>query len=188
MRTILTAFGVSIGVGLIIALLSITAGVHRTANQLIHLGRADFGIFQAGTTDLTKSILPESAEPEVARVPGVQEVAGLRLYVTTVNDRNSFLVFGIRPGEFPWKRLVVVRGVLPGAGEVAVGDSAEGTLDAKIGDSVTIDRRKFRVSGIYHAGDNFEDNGAVMQLAQLQRLTKRPNELSTIAVTTPTKP
>jgi hypothetical protein len=29
-----------------VALLSITAGVHRTAEDLIHVGRADFGLFQ----------------------------------------------------------------------------------------------------------------------------------------------
>ncbi len=182
-RTVLTAAGVSIGVGLIVALLSITAGVHKTANQLIHLGRADFGIFQAGTTDLTKSILPESAESEVARVPGVQEVAGLRMYVTDVGGRDSFLVFGIRPDEFPWKRLVIVRGELPEDGEVVVGDAAVGLLDVGPGDSLEIDRRHFRVSGVYHTGDRFEDNGAVMPLASLQRLTGRPGELSTIAVT-----
>jgi len=76
MRTALTAAGVAIGVGLIVALLSITAGVRNTANQLIHLGRADFGLFQSGTSDLTKSILPQSLEPGIARESGVQSVAG----------------------------------------------------------------------------------------------------------------
>ena len=42
-RTSLTVAGVAIGVGLIVALLSITAGVKSTANQLIHVGRTDFG-------------------------------------------------------------------------------------------------------------------------------------------------
>ena len=38
-RTALTAAGVAIGVGLIVALLSITAGVRKTAGDLIHVGR-----------------------------------------------------------------------------------------------------------------------------------------------------
>ena len=49
-RTILTAFGVSIGVGLIVALLSITAGVRSTAKDLIHVGRSDFGLFPSGNS------------------------------------------------------------------------------------------------------------------------------------------
>ena len=47
---------------LIVALLSIAAGVHNTANDLIHVGRADFGLFQKDVTDLTKSLLPETLE------------------------------------------------------------------------------------------------------------------------------
>ena len=61
-RTALTVAGVAIGVGLIVALLSITEGVKSTANELIHVGRSDFGLFQEGASDLTRSVLPESLE------------------------------------------------------------------------------------------------------------------------------
>ena len=67
-RTALTAAGVAIGVGLIVALLSIAAGVRNTASDLIHIGRADFGVFQESASDLTRSLLPESlAEPHRRR-------------------------------------------------------------------------------------------------------------------------
>ncbi len=183
MRTALTAAGVSIGVGLIVALLSITAGVRNTANELIHLGRADFGLFQSGTSDLTKSILPQSLESGIAKEPGVQMVAGLLLDVSQVNGQSSFLVLGMQPGQFPWDRLVITNGRLPTAGEVVVGNAALKSLHTKTGDSITIGGHHYRVSGIYHTGDPFEDNGAVMPLAELQHLTKRPNEITTIAIT-----
>jgi cell division protein FtsX len=44
-RTALTIAGVAIWVGLIVALLSITNGVKRTAGDLVHVGRSDFGLF-----------------------------------------------------------------------------------------------------------------------------------------------
>jgi putative ABC transport system permease protein len=182
-RTALTAAGVSIGVGLIVALLSITAGVRNTANQLIHLGRADFGLFQQGTSDLTRSILPQSLEPEIGRQPGVQKVAGLLLYVSTVEGRSSFLVLGMQPGEFPWRRLVIVEGKLPGAGQIVVGDSGLEALQKKIGDTITVAKHEFEISGVYHTGNPFEDNGAVMPLPDLQKLIKRRHELTTIAIT-----
>ena len=69
-RTGLTALGVGLGVGLIVALLAITAGVHRTAEDLIHVGRADFGLFQADVNDFTRSNLPQSLAAKVARDPG----------------------------------------------------------------------------------------------------------------------
>src|ERR671922_1154779 len=113
-RTALTAAGVSVGVGLIVALLSITNGAKRTAAQLIHVGRADFGLFQAGTADLTQSLLPESLERDVAREPGVASTARIFLFST-----GKLLVFGYAADEFPARRTVVLRGGLP-SGDAAV--------------------------------------------------------------------
>jgi putative ABC transport system permease protein len=183
MRTASTAAGVAIGVGLIVALLSITAGVRNTANQLIHLGRADFGLFQSGTSDLTKSILPQSLEDGIAQQPGVQKVAGLQLYITKVNGQSSFLVLGMQPGQFPWQRLVIERGRLPRDGQVVVGDAALKALKVDLGGKVVIGKRTFPVSGVYHTGDSFEDNGVVMRLSHLQKLIHRSNEITTIAIT-----
>src|SRR5712691_8163686 len=104
-RTLLTAAGVALGVGLIVALLSITAGAKRTAAELIHVGRSDFGLFQRGTSDLTLSRLPAGLARQVAREPGVAETARIYLYVT-----KSLLVFGFDPQEFPARRLVIVAG------------------------------------------------------------------------------
>src|SRR2546430_6412462 len=104
-RTSLTAAGVALGVGLIVALLSVTAGAKKTAGQLIHVGRADFGLFQAGASDLTLSRLPESLADEVARQPGVAATGLIYLYVT-----NAGLVFCFARGEFPARRLVITQG------------------------------------------------------------------------------
>ena len=69
-RTALTSAGVAIGVALIVALLSIAAGVRDTAGDLIHVGRSDFGVFQEGASDLTRSLLPASLEPKLRSTPG----------------------------------------------------------------------------------------------------------------------
>src|SRR5438105_7367369 len=109
-RTLLTAAGVALGVGLIVALLSIAAGTERTAGDLIHVGRADFGLFQSGVTDATRSLLPVSLQRKIARDPGVHQTAGLFLYVTDVPGERSFIVFGLDPSEFPARRLTLVDG------------------------------------------------------------------------------
>ncbi len=93
-RTIFTAVGVGLGVGLIVALLAITNGVHQTANDLTHVGRADFGLYQADVTDFTRSLLPESLAGEVARDPGVAAVAKIKLLIV-----GSTLVFGLDPSR-----------------------------------------------------------------------------------------
>ena len=91
-RTLLTAAGVALGVALIVALLSITQGVHRTAGDLIHIGRADFGVFQSDVSDLTRSYLPDRLERSLHSVPGVDETARVKIHVSPQG-----LVFGFDP-------------------------------------------------------------------------------------------
>lgn len=182
-RTALTAAGVAIGVGLIVALLSITAGVKKTANQLIHIGRADFGLFQSGTSDMTRSLLPETLPAEIAKQPGVEYVAAIKLFVTKVGNQTSFLVLGYDPVQFPAKRLVIISGRRAGTNEVLVGDKATRSLHTEVGDSLDISSRSFRVVGIFHSGDPFVDNGAVLSLPVVQKLSGYPHEITTIAIT-----
>ena len=175
-RTLLTGAGVALGVGLIVALLSIAAGTRRTASDLIHLGRADFGLFQSGVSDATRSLLPVPLEREVAQDRGVARTARIFLLVTTVQGKPSSLVFGLAPGEFPAQRLTLVDGDRSGA---LVGDR----FGARPGETLRIGARAFRVSGVFHSGDRFEDQAVVLPLPAVQALAKRPGEVTTIAVT-----
>jgi putative ABC transport system permease protein len=177
-RTALTAAGVAVGVGLIVALLSITNGAKRTAAQLIHVGRADFGLFQAGTADLTQSLLPESLARDVAREPGVASTARIFLFST-----SKLLVFGYVPQEFPAQRTVVLSGHLPRGDAAVLGDGAAHRLHLGAGDTLRLGKRSFRVAGIFHSGNAFVDNGAVLPLRVVQQLARRPHEVTTIAVT-----
>ena len=175
-RTALTAAGVSLGVGLIVALLSIVNGAKRTADELIHIGRADFGLFQAGTSDLTLSRLPGGLAAQVAREPGVAGTARIYLFST-----KSLLVFGYDRGGFPARRMVIVGGRRgPGA---LLGDLAARRLHLRPGERLRLGKRSFRVAGVYHSGNAFVDNGAVLALPVVQRLAGRPNDVTTIGVT-----
>src|SRR2546423_13910985 len=88
-RSALTAAGVAIGVGLIVALLSLAAGVRRSANDLIHVGRADFGLFQSGVVDFTRSLLPNSLAARVRRRPGGEGAAPLGLLRPPVHGHDG---------------------------------------------------------------------------------------------------
>ena len=176
-RTALTAAGVALGVALIVALLSITAGAKAPAEDLIHVGRADFGLFQAGASDLTLSRLPESLAGRVAHEAGVDETGRIYLYVT-----NAGLVFGFAPGEFPERRLVIVEGRRARGTDALVGDARARHKGLRPGGSVRIGPRRFRIAGIFHTGDPFEDGGIVLPLHVVQRLAGRPGDVTTISV------
>lgn len=179
-RTLLTSAGVAIGVGLIVALLSISAGAERTAGDLIHIGRADFGLFQSGVSDATRSLLPVALEQKIARDPQIAEASGIFLFVTTVQGQQSSLVLGLAPDQFPWQRLTLLAGDRSGA---LVGDQGAKTFHVSPGSELTVDGKRFRVSGVFHSGDRFEDGGVVLPLAEVQKLAKRPGEVTSIGVT-----
>ncbi len=169
-RTAFTAAGVGLGVGLIVALLSITNGVHRTAGDLIHVGRADFGLFQSEVSDFTRSLLPESLAAKVARDPAVAEVAKVKLLVS-----SGTLVFGLDPSEFAYRRFVVVAG---SRGTVMAGDRS----GKHVGQAVTLEGRSFAIGGIYHSGDRFEDLGVALPLRTVESLAQRPGDITSIGV------
>ena len=174
-RTLLTAAGVALGVALIVALLSITQGVHRTAGDLIHIGRADFGVFQSDVSDLTRSYLPDSLQAQVQRVPGVEHTARFKLLVT-----DSGLLFGVDKDEFAVRRFVMLSGRRPtGPRDALVGDHTKRPLG-----SVAISNgQRFPVIGIFHSGDKFLDNAVVLPIAAVQAAAHRPGEITTIGVT-----
>jgi putative ABC transport system permease protein len=182
-RTALTSAGVAIGVALIVALLSIAAGVRRTAGDLIHVGRSDFGVFQSGASDLTKSLLPESLDAKLRATPGITNVSAIFLRVSRVENRDAFLVFGMRPDEFASRRFVIVAGRRAKGNEAMVGDEAASSLHVGPGDLLHVDKRTYRIAGLYHSGNHFEDIGAALPLAAVQKLAQRPGEVTTFGIT-----
>lgn len=181
-RTALTAAGVALGVGLIVALLSLSTGVKKTAEELIHVGRADFGLFQGDVSDFSRSLLPESLAARVAQVPGVARVAKLKLLASDVEGQDGFFVFGLEQDEFVWRRLVLLEGRRPEGNEALIGDRAARRLDLGPGDELEVARKRFRIAGIIHSGDVFEDSGAVLPLRIVEELAHRPGEITTVAV------
>jgi len=174
-RTLLTAAGVSLGVALIVALLSITQGVHRTAGDLIHIGRADFGVFQSDVSDLTRSYLPDDLETSLHTVGGVDRTAKVKIYVGPQG-----LVFGLDPTEFAMQRFVIVAGHRPSTPDEAVVGDGSGR---KLGGSVRLGARSYPIVGLFHSGDRFVDNAVVLRLATVQALARRPREVTTIGIT-----
>jgi len=181
-RTLLTAVGIAVGVAMIVALLALTAGLERSAGSLLHLGKANFGLFQSGTADLTSSALPQSLVARVRSQPGVSTASPIQLVTGAVPREPSLLVFGIEPDGFVAQRLVLTAGRRPAADEALLGDEAAKRLKLGPGDTIRLKGRPFAIAGVYHAGVAFEDAGAALSLAQAQRLVGRTDQVTTIAV------
>ena len=181
-RTALTSLGVAVGVTTVVALLAVTSGLSRSAGDLARLGRADFGVFQAGVTDLTASSLPGSAVGRISAVPGVAAVSPIQIVPNTISSNSSILLFGSPPGSYLTRRLVLVAGRPPRGDELFVGSDAARHLHVGPGAVLNVGGEPFTVAGIYRSGIALEDSGLVLPLAMTQRLSSRGTELSMVAV------
>lgn len=183
-RTLLTASGIAVGVATIVALLALTAGIEQRAGGLVHLGRADLGVFQRDAADPTTSVLPLDLGRRLEARPDVVHATPLQLLVEANPVDPSAIVFGVDPNGFVAQRAVLAAGRRPRGREIMLGDTMAGQLHARVGDLVEIQHRRLRVSGIYHSGIAFEDNGAMLPLPIAQQLAgRRPDETTTFAVT-----
>lgn len=182
-RTVLTASGVALGVATIVALLSLSSGIERSASGLIHLGGSELGVFQSGVGELTASSLPLSLVDGIKREPGVADATPIAVATGELPSHGSFLVFGVDPDGFVMNRLVFVAGRGPmRPDEAAVGDAAAEDLGLGLGDTLALTSGSWRIVGIYHAGVSFEDQGAALPLPAVQGILGRTGEATTIAV------
>jgi putative ABC transport system permease protein len=182
-RTALTAAGISVGVAAVVALLALSAGLNRTAAQLVHLGKADLGLFQANASDPTASLLPLSLLPQIRANPDVSAATPLQLVVGAVPSSPSSFVFGVDPNGFVARRLVFTagQGVRPGAADI--GDLLASQLRLHIGGRIRLASRTYPVAAIFHSGVPFEDQGVITTLTDAQALAGRTRgEATTIAI------
>jgi putative ABC transport system permease protein len=182
-RTGLTAAGIAVGVAAVLALLALSAGLDQTAGQLVHLGRADLGLFQRDAGDPTASVLPLSLLPRLRAQPEVADATPIQLVVGAVARAPSAIVFGIDPNSFVARRLVYTAGRGPAPGQVVLGDLLASGLHAGPGQTIRMNNRTFEIAGIYHAGITLQDQGAITTLGDAQALAGRTSqEATTIAV------
>jgi putative ABC transport system permease protein len=166
----------------VVALLALTGGLSRSAGSLAHLGRADFGVFQAGLADLTASSLPDSIVSRIEALPGVAAASPIQIVPNAVSADSSILTFGDEPESFLTRRLVLVSGQEPQGEQLFVGVGAASRLHIAPGQSLLVAGGAVRVAGIYRSGISLEDGGVELPLSTTQQLSRRPGEISTIAI------
>jgi len=181
-RTAFTAFGIAVGVAMVVALLAFTNGLERAAGQLVHLGRSDLGVFQANVSDPTASILPASLVARLASRPEVAHATPLVLLPDSISSDPPAIVFGADPAGFFSQSLVITSGRRPRQGELLIGDRLASMLHLTPGDRLTVKGRPLPIAGIYHSGILFEDIGAVLDLATAQALAGLPNEETDVVI------
>jgi len=186
-RTVLTVFGLGIGVSAVVALLGISWGFERSFMIIYESKGIDLVVVKAGVGDRLTSNLDEGLVRRIRAVPGVAEVVGSLTDVVSFEEANlvSVLVNGWPPGSDLFRGIRVLEGrtLRPGDGKaVMLGRVLALNLKKRTGDDLAVSGEPFKVVSIYESDSLFENGGLVVPLTELQRMMGRTGMVSGFVV------
>ena len=184
-RTLVTVVGIAVTTLLVIAMIAFADGMSEAAVGNI---RHD-AVFLLGTSaevDLVRSVVTRGhAEVAAASAPGVLEVNGLRaasveLHIATRTDNRVGLLRGVTPAAYVvHPQVTVVAGREPREPfEIMIGALAAARMDlgpeaVEIGQTLTLERREFRVVGHFAAPGTVYEAELWGRLSDVMLATKR---------------
>ena len=183
-RTLLTVVGVSTGVVAIVAFGAIVRGFWSSADAMIHTGDTDLLVFQAGVAaDLFSTLDETQTRDALTADPDVAESAASLWHVLPADDKPFFMVMGLHPDEFVYRRQQVVRGCGARADdEVVIGTIAERVLGKSVGEDLSLGGQPHRIVGVFQTGVVFFDGGICLTLNRLQNLISKPGQVTSFQV------
>jgi len=185
-RLAFTSLAIAIGVTAVVALGVVTSSLETSELSIMQTGRADFTIAQKGVADLLSSSIGADRLPAIASVPGVQHVVGVLIGTANANaDNPQFLEIGIDPAELANFGVTVVSGqpfAASAKDQIMLGWRAAASLHKHLGDTVTIEKNTYRVTGIYSTGQALGDLGGMLPLAWFQTYQRQPGQFTLLFV------
>jgi ABC-type lipoprotein release transport system permease subunit len=185
-RTILTVFGISIGVAAIVGLGALADGLKAGYDSILTGSKADLILSQPDAVDLTTTSVDEHIGEDLDAMSEIASVSGMLQGFVPTENVPFFFIYGYPENSFVLSRFHIIAGGGLDSREVKqahgnpiiLGASAADTLNKEVGDTVRIMESAFRVAGIYETGATLEDNGAVIPLRDAQDLLGKPRQVS----------
>jgi len=187
-RTLLTLFGIAVGVAAVVALGALAEGFGDAYRTLGGGSGADLLVMQDEALDIVFSAIDEDLDTALAGLSGVDTLAKM-IYTFASSDASPyFIVYGYDPDEFAIARFRIVAGeplsdrTVDGRRPLILGRAAAEDLEKGVGDSLQLYESVYRVVGIYETGQAFEDGAAVVRLADAQALSGKPRQVNAFLV------
>lgn len=188
LRSILTALAIAVAVGTVVALVGISYGFERTFLDLYRGSGIGLIVVRAGSRQRMTSTLDERLGDQIRALPGVRDTFGGLMDTVSFNELGLYgvLVQGWMPQTmaFDHLRLVSGRALRRDDGKaVMLGTVLAKNLGKGVGDTVSVyEGEDFRVVGVYHSSNVFEEGAMVIPLDQLQRLMQREGQVTGFSV------
>jgi putative ABC transport system permease protein len=187
-RTVLTLFGIAIGVAAIVALGAVAGALREGFASMTRGPEADFVVTQAGALTAILGSIDQAVADDLRAMPEVAAVDGMVFANSILDDGSYLFCFGYDPSGFSIRRFRIVAGErLDQASArrgrpLLLGRQAAERLHRKVGDVLYIGQVPFRVVGLYETGSSLEDSAAVVSLEDAQTLTLQPRRVTVLHV------
>jgi ABC-type lipoprotein release transport system permease subunit len=179
----MTALGLGIGVGFIVALLGIAEGSRVLMTRLLSAGQADLVAEQAHASDAAFSAIDERIAERIRAHPDVRSVSKMIFGTSSAPGLPFFIVYGLDPHEEYIQHYRIREGHgITQARQIIIGRLAAAGLKKTLGDTLHLGGSSYRVVGIYENGLAYEDAGGVIGLKEAQRLFRKPRQVSFIGI------
>jgi len=182
-RTLVTATGLAVGVGFVVALLAIAESFTNAFTEMALAGQADLMAEQANVSDMSVSAIDDRLADQLRQHPEVRAVSRILFGVASAPGAEFLFLMGIDPGEEYIQHYAVREGrLIERQKEIMLGRSIADALDKGVGDTLHLATRTFRVVGIYENGITYEDAGAAVSLRDAQDLFGRKHESTLLGI------
>lgn len=183
-RTLLAAAGIGIGIGTLVMLGGITAGLIGQMNSLAGSGSpGNITVMQRDVPDMSLSSVDEQVVRQIQAMPEVDSVSPMVLGFVFTAELPMFIIQGLDPNSMAMEHYILLAGRrVQRPSEVNIGSSAAASYDLDVGDTLTLYNNRYKVVGIYETGVAWEDSGGMLALRESQRLLNRPRNVSFLFV------
>jgi putative ABC transport system permease protein len=180
-RTALTIAGIAVAIANYVAMIALAKGIPYSIEHSFDETGADFVVSERNAYMIMSGSVPEGLGAKLSQTPGVADIAPVLFNVMSADDQANVVVVGWLNDSALWKTVTLLSGRLPRDGEqdgLVLGDTIATNLDKKIGDSVDLKYRPFKVIGIAKFNSILNENLAVVNLKTLQSLLGRADTVS----------
>lgn len=185
-RTLLTLGVIAITVGAIMALEGIVRGMSSAMVQITTGSGAEIMVRERDAAASSLSSIDEQIASRIAGLPDVAQVSRMLLTAITLPDTGDlFMLQGYVLSEAGIDRFPVTEGGrISGNRQINLGRIMANALQKKVGDTIELSGRRFRVVGIFETGVSWEEIGGVVSLRDAQAIVGKPRQVTMLAVRT----
>ncbi len=180
-RSTLTVAGIAIAIANFVAIIGLARGIPYAVERSINESGADFIVSERNAFMLIGASIPESFGSKIGSVPDVAFVAPVLFNFISADDRTNIPIVGWGSDSFLWQTVKLISGTLPTSSDertILLSEGIASALHKRVGDTIALNYRSFKVVGIAKFESVFNQNIAVARLPALQELFGRPNSVS----------